>query len=952
MPQVIPYIVAYAYEIVVIGVALIGVAIAHNDAKKLARQMEEDSARQQEEARRLSKQESVFSGGGAEAASRGDIKLMLKTSKAPRNVVFGRDRVSGPIACFFSYEQSGSLFHRFAVVLAGHECDAIESIYFNDELVTLDGNGWVNTAKFTANGRPLFYIEKHLGEPWQAASALLIEGASLAGSPGSWDASRRGVGVCYVMIHMEADYDTLRQIGLPNISAVVRGVKAYDPRSGLPAWTVNPALLARWWLVDSQYSPLTLATEIDLPELIASANVCDEAVNFGASGVMPRYTCNGNLNTNANPLDNLDKIIGAMDGDVVWISGKWQIVAGYYKTPTLSINEASLGDGAIAISPYTPTANLINAISGQYHGPATKHQPAGYGMIAPATYKAEDGDQLYERKDDFDLVNDPMRCQMIAWQRLSRGRQQLAINLDCNLKAYDTSPLQNISLSLAEFGYVNKVFAVRKREFMGSHILYSLQETGAAVWAWDYTQSQVVVDIPNVNIQYSTLVPLLQNIIINSGSSALLKGADGTVISRIKLQWDAVDNYFVRNGGTIEWQYKPTVELGWRNAPYIAGNETSVFIGPVVDGLSYDLRCRAVSQLGARGPSVDILAYTVIGKTEPPADVTVFTIDGTILSWVPVPDIDLAGYELRFHYGNNGDWGTATPMSTGLITESPFDMIARPSGVVTVMIKALDTTGNYSYIPAMIVANLGDAPLANVVETITFDPAFAGTLGNCTVSAGDLLAGALDSFYDNAVASFYGADTDPLYLTSAYGVMAYTTPDTYIGSALAGSVATLVIDYAGSSLLIEYRLANPDPKYGPPADSFYGNPADEFYPGQGVWMPWPGQITAVNDVHQFRITIGSGAVQGRINAMALVIDAPDMIESVNDLSVSAAGTAIPYTKHFASIKNIQATLQANGTGAITVEIDKTSPLAPTAKCFNSAHTAVSGATVDFYLKGY
>ena len=111
-------------------------------------------------------------------------------------------------------------------------------------------------------------------------------------------------------------------------------------------------------------------------------------------------------------------------------------------------------------------------------------------------------------------------------------------------------------------------------------------------------------------------------------------------------------------------------------------------------------------------------------------------------------------------------------------------------------------------------------------------------------------------------------------------------------------------------------------------------------------------LLQVNDVYQFRVTLGSGATQGRINAMALVIDAPDLIESVNDLVVSSTGTAIPYTGHFAAIKNIQATLQANGTGAVTVEIDKTAPLAPTAKCFNAAHTAVGGATVDFYLKGY
>lgn len=960
MPPVVAFIITYGAAITV-GVTVAGTAYSVYQQKKQAKKMEESMRRMEEEQaaaeKLLATQESEFYGGGGGAALREDTKLMLKTSKQPRNVVFGRDRVSGPMMPFFSYTQNGILYHRFGVVLAGHECDAVETVYFEDEPVTLDTAGWVVApAKFTDNGRSLFFVEKKLGDAGQTASNFLIEAATLAGTPNAWGADRKAIGVCYVMIHMEANYDVLHDVGLPNISAIVRGVKAYDPRTMTTAWTRNPALLARWWLVDSVYSPLTLDTDIDQNELIASANVCDELVAFSATVTAQRYACDGALSSSANPLENLNKIMSAMDGDAVWVSGKWQLIAGYYKAHTLAINESHLGGGQINISPYTPTAQIINAITGQYKGPETKYQAAGYPAIAPPAYLAEDGGEVYERKDDFDLVNDAMRCQMIAWQRLSRARQQLAINLVCNLKAYNSSPLQSVSVSLAEFGYISKVFQVRKRIFNGFSVEYFLQETAAAVWGWNYTLSNQIVEIPNVNVPVDLTIPSLQNVLVESGKDTLVIDTDGTVRSRIFLTWDLVSSTFVKNGGQIEWQYR-TSDVGsgagpWLNSVKTAGNAVTTYIQPVEDGVAYDLRGRAVSQLGRRGEPVLISSYIVIGKTEPPADVQNFTIDGTILSWSPVSDLDLAGYELRFHYGNNGDWGTATPMTSGLVTGSPFDMVVRPSGMVTLMIKAIDTSGNYSYIPTLIVSDLGDAPLANVVETIAFDPVFSGTLTNCTVIGGDLLAVALDSFYDTAEASFYGAETDTFYIASAYGAMVYTTQDFYISDALAGSIATLMIDYVGGAVLIEYRLSNPDALYGAAGDSFYGSPSDEFYPGAGVWMPWPGQITATNDVYQFRVTIGSGAIQGRINAMSLVIDAPDLIESVNDLVVGSGGTAIPYTKAFTAIKNIQATLQANGSGAITVEIDKTSPLTPTAKCFNSSHVAVSGATVDFFMKGY
>jgi hypothetical protein len=988
MPPVVAVIAAItAAQWITIGVAVISAVAAANQAKRNARRMEEEMRRQyeaQEAAERLASQQALGDSGGISGGidgfDREDTKIMVKSSKAPRTVVFGTDRVSGPMIPFFSYEQNSILYHRFGVVLAGHECAAIQTVYFGDDPLTLDSNGWViSPAKYTHAGRPLFLIEKHLGSESQVASTLLIEGAALSGNPLSWDSTRRGVGCCYVVVHMEAHFDTLKQIGLPNVSAIVSGVKAYDPRTGLTAYTENPAILARWWLVDSIYCPTTLADEIDLSELIASANVCDESVEFSAGVFGPRYTCNGTINTNANPLDNLSKLYGAMDGDVVWVAGKWQIIAGYYKAPTLSIDESKLGNGQITISPYTPTANLVNAISGQFKGSATKYQAAGYGIIAPPIYQVEDGDQLYERKDDFDLVNDGTRCQMIAWQRLSRARQQLAISLDCNLKAYNASPLQNVTVSLSEFGYSNKVFSVRRRLFAGAHVEYQLQETGPEVWDWDYSQTQAAVEIPNINVQVSATVEILKNVAVSSGTESLIINTDGTIVSRMHVTWDKSTSYFVLNGGQIEWQYRLS-DVGsgagaWLNAPKSDGNAVDVFISPVVDGATYDLRGRAVSQTGTRGPSTQIFTHTVIGKIEPPSDVQAFTIEGIILNWLPVTDVDLAGYELRYNYGSNIDWGMATPLSTGLITESPFSLVTRPNGIVTLMIKAIDTTGNYSKLPASIFTNLGDPEIANIVETINFDPLFLGTIDGASVISGDLIAGDLsgfyeegasslyepdlepfyavtDSFYDDDDSSFYKDSLDPFYPIGSSNGLIYTTNEVYIGTALTGSFATLIIDYEGASLFVEYMKPNSNPFYGIDNDSFYGDAASEFYPGTGEWLPWPGQISVTNDIYQFRVTIGAGTPPARINAMSLVIDAKDIYETIDNVVIGAAGTIIPYTKDFTSIKNIQATLQANGSGAVTVEIDKSVPLAPFAICYNAAHTAVAGASVDFSLKGY
>lgn len=963
MPPVIAFVVLYAAQItLVVTVASAAYSIAQQ--KKQARRMEESMKRMEEqqeaENKLLATQESEFYGGGGGASLREDTKLMLKTSKQPRNIVFGRDRVSGPMMPFFSFTQNGVLYHRFGVVLAGHECAEIETVYFQDEPVILDTAGWVvGPAKFTDNGRGLFCVEKKLGGPTQTASQMLIEGAALAGTPLAWGADRKAIGVCYLAVHMEANYEALHDIGLPNVSAIVRGVKAFDPRTNTTAWTRNPALLARWWLVDSVYSPLTLDADIDQAELIASANVCDEAVVFSAGVTAARYACDGALSSTANPLENLNKIMSAMDGDAVWVSGKWQLIAGYYKAPTLAIDESHIAGGQINISPYTPTAQIINTISGQYKGPTTKYQSSGYPAIAPPTYLEEDGGQVYERKDDFDLVNDAARCQMIAWQRLSRARQQLAISIVCNLKAYNSSPLQTVALSLAEFGYSNKVFQVRKRVFSGFAVEYFLQETSAAVWAWDYAQASQVVETPNINVPISLAVEPLANVQVESGTNQLVIDADGTVRSRIRVTWGEVTSFFVKNGGQIEWQYR-TADVGsgaglWLNADKVGGNQVSAYIQPVTDGVAYNLRGRAISQIGTRGAPTAVISHTVVGKTEPPGNVPLLSVDAISLSWLPVGDLDLAGYVLRFNYGNNPSWGTATPINGGLITQSPFDWTLRPSGPVTVLIKAVDTTGNESYLPTPLYTDLGDAPIANVVEAFDFHPLFAGTKTNCTVVGSQLLAASTTSFYPADLQPFYPVDAAPFYPVDAYAAMVYVTEWVYVSAVLAGSQATLQLAYLGDGLLVEYRTGSPEPMYGGDATAAFYEPADEpFYGTQSDegWQLWPGQTTSRDDIYQFRITIGSGAVRGTINSMSLVIDAPDIEEVIDDFVIAAGGTVIPLSKPFTVVKGIQATLQAGGSGAVNVITNKANNLAPVITAVNTSLVSVAGASADLTIKGY
>jgi len=76
------------------------------------------------------------------------------------------------------------------------------------------------------------------------------------------------------------------------------------------------------------------------------------------------------------------------------------------------------------------------------------------------------------------------------------------------------------------------------------------------------------------------------------------------------------------------------------------------------------------------------------------------------------------------------------------------------------------------------------------------------------------------------------------------------------------------------------------------------------------------------------------------------------VNVLNSPNYVVTGGAIAYTKNFTSITNVQATLQQNGVGVVTLRVDKTNPLAPTITGYNSSQIATSGATADITLQGY
>lgn len=214
--------------------------------------------------------------GKPQGFSPGPRTVMVRQPAQPWRIVYGQSRVSGVVVFmestsrYIEYandpDDTGTKALHLVVVLAGHEVDAITDVYFNDEVIELAEDGEA-IGKYGGHA----WVYKHTGAVGQAADASLIEWL-----PFLWTEDHRLAGHAYLYVRLI--WDEQLYPSLPEVSAVVRGRKVYDPRDGGTRWSDNNALCIRDYLIDQEIGCQVDAADIDDDAVEAAANACDERV--------------------------------------------------------------------------------------------------------------------------------------------------------------------------------------------------------------------------------------------------------------------------------------------------------------------------------------------------------------------------------------------------------------------------------------------------------------------------------------------------------------------------------------------------------------------------------------------------------------------------------------------------------------------------------------------------
>jgi hypothetical protein len=438
-------------------------------------------------------------------------------------------------------------------------------------------------------------VTKYLGAPGQTADAAMITAL-----PGVWTAAHTATGVAYLKVELDYDPDAFPG-GLPNISATVRGAKVFDPRSGVTAWSENPALLLRHTALHALCGRLAAGTVNDVACAVA-ANVCDTATAYVVNGQTynrARYTAGTVVRSGTRGQDVLNDLAQAMGGKWAFIEGQLKMLAGAYVTPLQTLDETWLsGTAPVQVQPRANRADVFNSITAKFADESSDYQVLDVPRVASTTYITEDGAEL-PLTLQMNAVTFSGQAQQLGAQQLRYARAGMRMTLACNHRADAVEWGDNLFVNLSRFGLAGQVMEVLETGYtIDGGIALTLKFCDPTIW--DIGSSFATNALaPNTFLPSPFVIPDVTGLTVDSSNAVQTRNSDGTVQQRMRVSWAAIANQAVlASGGGVEVRYGLTSQPEAQWVSVIGeGASTQVDISGVKPGQIYLVKARAFNAL-------------------------------------------------------------------------------------------------------------------------------------------------------------------------------------------------------------------------------------------------------------------------------------------------------------------------------------------------------------------
>lgn len=671
------------------------------------------------------------------------IVSLQRSSVEPHKVIYGTRRVGGNVVFMDTtdettyhdaetgeeknYKKDNAALH-LVIAMTGHEVDEIGDIYFDDEVVELDENGEAVDSKFQIGKVPAIRVNKHLGHVNQLADATMVEEVE------KWTENHRLRGCAYLYVRLIFDRNVWPN-GIPNITALVKGKKLFDPRTGYTEYSDNWALVVRDYIANPVYGLGATAEEIDDAGVIAAANICDEDVPMLGGGTQPRYTCNGVVDTAKKPLDVLNELATAAAGTIVYAGGRFKIYPATFDASVATIDHSWLR-GDIELQERPSQRDIFNTVRGIYVEPEKLYQPTDLPVYSNPVYVDQDNGRVVSEDFEFPFTTDVQRGQRLMKIFLESVRQSKTIRLQCNQKAMQLQVHDVVRFTTDLLGFEEKIFRVINWTLQADGAIdVLLKEEASTVYAFD-PENDITLLAPsqNTNLPDERIVgapgspTIVEDLIETTGAGGLKP--------RVKVIWAESSDVFA-----VEYnvEYRLQGEADFVTAGQTKKTELTIYdMKPGV----YEFRVNTISAVGVESEYTSAVKE-VRGLAAPPADIenlSLNNISGNAhLVWDQVPDLDVkAGGKVRLRFTKDPvpEWSKGHEICDALPGIATNQVVPLIDG--TYMAKAVDSAGNESVNATMVTAEQTALLNMNVVETLADSNAnqFPGTKTNMFYNAG------------------------------------------------------------------------------------------------------------------------------------------------------------------------------------------------------------------------
>jgi hypothetical protein len=221
-----------------------------------------------------------------------------------------------------------------------------------------------------------------------------------------------------------------------------------------------------------------------------------------------RYATNGAVDLALSPEDILMLLRQPMAGQLVRIDRKYEILAGEYRPPSMTVDESMLS-GPVRLTVNPGRRARATVVKGTFVGERTRWQRADFPSVKDTSV-----DDVSGRESSVDLtleqVASPAQAQRLARIVLKGARSGRVFSLRCNARAMAARPGATVLFKMPRHAPDGVICEVQDWSFViladgALGVELELRETSAGVYEWLPEYESQFIDAPELGALIHTV---------------------------------------------------------------------------------------------------------------------------------------------------------------------------------------------------------------------------------------------------------------------------------------------------------------------------------------------------------------------------------------------------------------------------------------------------------------